>query len=408
LRAGAAFLAEAGALLAESLDSDRVMALISQKIVQSLADWCEFDLCEGERLCRKAGTHVDPGKRALLAELARRYPPRLDSPHPSAHVLRRGESLLLQQISDEYIVQHTVDAEHARIIHALGVRSAMVLPLRARERVVGVLTLASATPRRYQTADLELAEELARRVAMAIDNTVLYHQAQAAIRLREEFLSVASHELRTPTTSLLLSLDMLRMFSADGPLDATTLVTLLNRAFRQGHRLERLVNDLLDTARLEEGQLQLARERTEIDLAALAREVVDRFRLDLRRANCEVRLDAPMPVRGRWDQSRIDQVVSNLLSNAIKFGQRHPIEIAVARNGERAQLSITDHGIGIDPARIDSIFDRFVRCVSASHYGGLGLGLYISRRIIELHGGTVAVRSQPGEGATFTVDLPVA
>jgi predicted ATPase/signal transduction histidine kinase len=407
-RARASFLAEAGALLAESLDCERVLSLISEQIVQSLADWCEFDLYEGETICRKAGTHIDPRKRRVLEELARRYPPRLDSPHPSAHVLRTGTPLLLRDISDEYIAEHSVDAEHIRIIHELGVRSAMALPLRARERIVGVLTLSSATPRRYQTADLELAEELARRVAMAIDNAFLYHAARAAIRLREEFLSVASHELRTPITSLLLSLDGLRVCCAEGALDQAMLLDQLIRVVRQGRRLQRLVDDLLDTARLEGGQLQLARERAEIDLAELTREVIDRFRLDLRRANCEVRLDAPTPVRGCWDQSRIDQVVSNLLANAIKFGQAQPIEIAVTQNGGHARLSVTDHGIGIDPTRIHSIFDRFVRGVSASHYGGLGLGLYISRRIVELHGGTVAVRSQQGEGATFTVELPIA
>jgi predicted ATPase/signal transduction histidine kinase len=407
-RARASFLAEAGAVLAESLDLDKVLARISEQIVQSMADWCEFDLYEDETICRRAGTHVAPDKRRVLEELARRYPPRLDSPHPSAHVLRTGQPLLMHDITDEYIAQHSVDAEHIRIIKELGVRSAMSLPLRARDRVVGVLTLSSATPRRYQAADLEFAEELARRVALAVDNTLLYHQARAAIRLREDFLSVASHELRTPITSLLLSLDGLRSFCADGPLDQALLVDLLSRVLRQGHRLQRLVDDLLDTARLEGGQLQLARDRGEIDLTELAREVIDRFRLDLRRANCEVRLDAPRPVRGCWDQSRIDQVVSNLLSNAIKFGQEHPIEIAVTQQDGRARLSVTDHGIGIDPTRIHRIFDRFVRGVSASHYGGLGLGLYISRRIVELHGGTVVVRSEPGEGATFTVDLPTA
>jgi signal transduction histidine kinase len=128
--------------------------------------------------------------------------------------------------------------------------------------------------------------------------------------------------------------------------------------------------------------------------------------MELQRANCEVRLDAPTPVPGVWDGSRLDQVVSNLLSNAIKFGPGQPIEIAVAHDGERAQLSVTDHGIGIDPARLGTIFDRFMRGVPTEHYGGLGLGLYISRRIVELHGGTIRVRSHAGAGTTFTVALP--
>jgi signal transduction histidine kinase len=150
----------------------------------------------------------------------------------------------------------------------------------------------------------------------------------------------------------------------------------------------------------------LGLDRSEVDLAEVVREVIERFELELRRANCEVRLEAPTPVRGFWDASRLDQVVSNLLSNALKFGPGQPIEVAVTAHCDRAQLSVTDHGIGIDPARIGTIFDRFVRGVPASHYGGLGLGLYISRQIVWLHGGTISVRSQPGAGATFTVDLP--
>ena len=264
--------------------------------------------------------------------------------------------------------------------------------------------LASAIPGRYGTADLELAEELARRAAMMIDNSLLYREAREAIRLRDEFLRVTSHELRTPMTSLLLSLEGLLAFCSRGPLEPTSMTRQLAGTLRQGQRLRRLINDLLDVTRIESGRFEL--QRSEVELTELVREVVDRFELELRRAKCEVRLDAPSSVRGFWDGCRLDQLVSNLLSNAIKFGPQHPIEIAVRQPGDRAELSISDHGIGIDPARLGTIFDRFVRAVPATHYGGLGLGLYIARQIVDLHGGTIAVRSQPGAGTTFTVDLP--
>jgi len=403
-RARAAFLAEAGALMAESLDYERVLSRVSELVVQSLADWCEFYLRDGDQIRRRAGTHADPGKRALLGEMSSRYPLKLDSQQLLAEVMRTGDGLLFSEVTDSLLHQQTVDDEHARLVRELGLGSTIVVPLHARERVLGVLMLASAIPGRYGAADLELAEELARRAAMSIDNALLYGQAREAIHLRDEFLCVASHELKTPITSLMLSLEVLLSFCARGPVEPATLAKQLDKNLRQGQRLQRLVGDLLDTTRLETGQLGL--ERSEVDLVELVREVIDRFELELRRARCQVRFEAPTPVRGFWDHSRLDQVVSNLLSNAIKFGPGHPIEIVVVPNGDRAELSVADHGIGIDPARLGTVFDRFMRGVPDTHYGGLGLGLYISRQIVELHGGTIRVRSQPGAGATFTVDLP--
>ena len=170
-------------------------------------------------------------------------------------------------------------------------------------------------------------------------------------------------------------------------------------------RLEQLTSELLDVTRIEEGRLELV--RTELSLAALVREVVEQLEPELAVAGCPVTIDCPEPITGVWDGPRLEQVLSNLLGNALKFGAGQPIEIRGAREGDRAVVTVTDHGIGIDPARRPYIFDRFERAVSSASYGGLGLGLYIARSIVAAHGGTIEVASEPGHGATFTVTLPV-
>jgi predicted ATPase/signal transduction histidine kinase/tRNA A-37 threonylcarbamoyl transferase component Bud32 len=404
-----AFLAEAGALLAESLDTDETLARLARLCVHAMADWCVIDLLlDGREVRRVAGAHADPAKEPLIQELQRRYPPRWDSPHPAARVLRSGEPLLIPELSDDELRSTCEDDEHARIIRELGIRTGLAVPLAARGQTLGVISLGSAAPgRRYGRADLELARELARRAATAVDNARLYCKAQEAIRLRDEFLSVASHELYTPMTSLMLSLQsMVPAAKAEQLLEPKALRKRLELVSRQGQRLIRLIGELLDVSRIETGSLLLM--PADIELGTLVRDVVERLEPDLTRAQCALSIQASAPVNGRWDGSRLDQVVTNLLSNAIKFGPGNPIEISVSAEAGVARLAVRDHGIGISPELQERIFNRFERAVPAKHYGGLGLGLYISRRIVEAHGGSIRVESQPGAGATFTVELPCA
>lgn len=405
----AAFLAEAGELLGESLLYEETLARLGQLCVRSLADWCVVDLVRKDgSLQRVALVHRDPARAPLLEELRDRYPPHRGSPHPSVQALRSGEPLLLAELPDELLGRVTVDERHKDLIRALGAEAMLVLPLGSRGRAFGALSLVRATPeRRYGPAELALGVELARRASAAIDNAQLYREAQDAIRLRDEFLSVASHELRTPMTSLTLSLQSLQRAAPAGKvLESRTVSGLLDLAVRQGDRLTRLVRDLLDVSRIETGQLCPA--VTAIDLDELVREIVARFAPDFERASCAVTVSREGRAIGQWDRSFIDQVVSNLLSNAIKFGPGKPIELRTGEGAGSAWLSVTDHGIGIDPSQQREIFERFARAVSARHYGGLGLGLYISRKLVEAHQGNISVDSEPGRGATFTVTLPSA
>ncbi len=296
-------------------------------------------------------------------------------------------------------------------------RSALCFPILRQAEVVGVLYLENDLIAGAFTPGRLIALELiATQAAISVENASLLAKEQAAraaaeeaIRSRDEFLSIASHELFTPITSLMLSLEaMLPAASgaAGEALDARAMRKLLDLVLRQGRRLIRLIGDLLDVSRIQTGRLVL--QLGEVELGALVHEVVERHEPDIARSRCTVSVNACDPVHGRWDRSRLDQVVTNLLSNSMKFGAGKPVEIAIAAERGLARLIVRDRGIGIHTTLQARIFDRFERAVSSEHYGGLGLGLYISRRIVEAHGGSIRVESELEVGSTFTVELPCA
>ncbi|NOK12761.1 sensor histidine kinase [Corallococcus exercitus] len=230
-----------------------------------------------------------------------------------------------------------------------------------------------------------------------------------AVRARDEFLSVASHELKTPLTPLQLKLTALLRTVENHP-SATLPVERIARdlevARRQVRKLSDLIEDLLDVSRISMGQLRL--DRAPMELVSLAKEVVARYAPQSLQVGCAVTLEAPTPIEGNWDRARLDQVITNLLTNALKYGAGKPIQLRVRAEPGLAVVTVRDEGIGISHEDQPRIFERFVRAVSERNYGGLGLGLFITQQIIEAHGGIVQVRSAPGEGSTFTVMLPLS
>lgn len=287
----------------------------------------------------------------------------------------------------------------------------VIAPIVARGTVLGTLTVARR-PGGFPCSEGErrVVEDLAERAGMGITAARLYRAAETAIRQRDEFLSVASHELRTPLQSLGLVVQGLQAQNARpgglGALPPTAVSRTLDTLVRQHRRLGRLVDALLDVTRLEAGRLHM--EIDHVDLAEVVRDVVDLFRGELVQARCELLLRVDEPIVGRWDRGRLEQVVANLISNAAKYGAGHPVEVTASRQGALARLAVADGGIGMDPATARQIFQRFKRGVSARHYGGLGLGLFIARQIVEALGGSIHVESAPGRGSTFTVELPLA
>jgi predicted ATPase/signal transduction histidine kinase len=398
------FLANAGAELAESLDSGQIFDKLTRLVVPELADWCTIDVLDDARqIHRVAARHVDPRKEALVREFRDTQGPDWSSPQPPAVVLRSGAPLLVEEVTDEVIRASVRDQEHLRTVRALGVRSVLSVPMIARGRTVGVITCCLSDPtRRYGPADVRVAQEMAQRASLAIDNARLVQKAQDAVRAREEFLSMAAHELHTPITSLHLMMQALQRGGV--PVTAQTVRQTFAVADRQIRRLIKLIDELLDVSRIDAHRFPIERER--VDLGGLVRDVAERFTDDALRAGSSVSVDVNEPTVGHWDPMRLEQVVSNLLSNAIKFGGGHPIELVVTGSQDEARLAIRDHGIGVAPDRLPHIFDRFERGVSSRQYGGLGLGLYIVRTIVETMGGLVRCEPTPGGGSTFLVALP--
>jgi PAS domain S-box-containing protein len=409
-REHAAFLAEASAVLASSLDHRTTLASVARLIVPRIADGCAVDMIDSEgQLRRLVTSHSDPGRVAGAESVASRYPARLGAPHGAGHVAATGESELLPEVTDAILKETARDEEHYGLLRALNLVSLMCVPLQARGRILGAITLASSeSGRRFGAEDLAFAEDLAGRASVAIENARLYREAREAVRARDEFLSIASHELKTPLTTLRLQIQGLvrKIALATGDPTLETLGPRLSTAERQVERLTGLINNLLDISRITAGRLELDLEP--VDLASVVRDAAARFREDLARAGCVLELRTDGPCVGRWDRLRVEQVVGNLLSNAIKYGAGHPIEMSVSGDSESARFTIRDHGIGIPPEDQARIFERFERAVSDRHYGGLGLGLWIVRQVVDAFGGTIQVESGPGQGSSFIVVLPRA
>jgi signal transduction histidine kinase len=227
-------------------------------------------------------------------------------------------------------------------------------------------------------------------------------QSQESVRLRDEFLSIASHELKTPLTALQLQLR--GVFERVAPVD-DAVARKVEKAMRAGERLGDLIETLLDVSRIATGKLTLSVES--FDLVEAVREVVDRLSAASANAECEVNVRAERAVLGTWDRLRVEQVVTNLLANALKYAPEAPVEISVESDGAAATLRVRDHGEGLPEGDVERLFDRFERA-SAPSYGGLGLGLYIASQVCEAHGGTIRAETPEGKGACFVVRLPLA
>jgi signal transduction histidine kinase len=406
-RQRAAFLSEASAALATSLDYDATIQQVAALAVPVLADLCSvFALGEDDQIRRVVTTHSHRVPADLVVALNRHRPGPI-SPHGNvALTIRTGQSVLDATIPDGYIESIAQDADHLDVLKRLDLRSSIVVPLRARDETPGALALfLSGTGRQYGPADLSLAEELAGRAALAIDNARLYRDSQRAIQVRDDFLSVAAHELKTPVTTLLgfaqLLLSQLRR--PDG-LDERIVEKTLFAIERGSLRMSRLVSQILDLSRLESGRLILDRQST--NLTTLVQEIVTSMQTTTSRHTLHVRTSPEVPAL--VDPLRIEQVVMNLLDNAIKYSPRGgPIDVELTQPGPGlARLTVADRGVGIPIERRPHIFERFYQAHEGDHAPGLGLGLYISHQIVELHGGSIEPEFPPDGQTRFTITLP--
>jgi signal transduction histidine kinase len=402
----AAFLNEASALLTSSLEHEATLTSLARLAVPRFADWCSIELAE-DAINDKDPVVVAHGtgpNMELARELWRRQPADQNDPDGSTGAVRSARSDLYEDIPDSLLSASARDEEHLRSLRELGLCSAMVVPVIARGKALGAITLVSAeSGRHYGAADLEMAEHLARRTGLAIDNARLYEQAQEAVRAREEVVAIVSHDLKNPLNAILMSAGLLRRSSGD-------LVRVHQQADaieRSVHRMRSLVRDLLDLARLEAGRFALDRQSHAV--GPLATEALALLQPLAQQKGLRLETDtAPAgTARALCDRERVLQVFSNLVGNAIAFTpQGGRVTVRARANDSEIAFSVADTGPGIPPGEQRLVFERFWK--SRASRQGTGLGLSIAKGVVEAHGGRIWVESRQGEGAVFLFTLPAA
>jgi len=400
-------LSEACGILTSSLDAADTLERFVQHVVPRHADWVAVDTMtpRGE-IDRAASAHADPEKQELMEELGE-FPPELLSDAPIARVLRTGRPVIVGEVTTQLLDRIARNDEHRRILEELEPRSAMILPLVARQRMVGALTFVSTSrERRYHDEDLPLAVQLADRTAMAIDNSQLFQEAMEANQAKADFLAVMSHELRTPLSAILGYTDLLEAQLA-GPVTEAQR-THLGRIRASAWHLAELVDEVLTFARVEAGRQEVRID--EVDLGDLVRSTVEAAETGVDGRPVSLEVDVPEdPVIVRTDPGKLRQVLTNLLANALKFTERGEVRTELRTNGERMCITVKDSGIGIRSAHLEKVFEPFwqVEQGPTRRVGGTGLGLAVAQRLARMLGGDIEVESRFGKGSAFTVMIPV-
>ena len=406
------FLEEASKVLNSSLDYKLTLQNLAQQVVPQLADWCSVHVVDERGLPQQVAlAHFDPAKVAwaldLQRELETRYPYDPNAPAGLPNVLRTGQPELYPDITDEMLVATAQDEEQLQLLRQIKYSSVIIVALVARGHVIGALQLVATdeSGQHYNEQDLKIAQELAQRAATAVDNARLYDEAQQAIAARDKFLSIAAHELKTPVTSMRgFTQLLLRQIDRKKELDPARLRTMIETTEAQAAKLSRLINRLLDLSKVESGKLLLEPEPT--DLALLLRQTVEAVQTTT--AKHEIKLLAPPTLLVLVDPLRFEQVLVNFLDNAIKYSPEGGLILVTlaASDPHTVSLSIKDQGVGIAPEHRASIFEPFYQAHERG-YAGLGVGLYVSRQIVQLHGGQIAVTFPPEGGTCFTITIPV-
>ncbi len=403
----ARFLANASVVLTDLSDSRSILLKAGSLSVPFFADWCAVDvLREDGGLDRLVVTHHEPRKADLAHEIAGRWLPLPSDAMGPGWVVHTGRPEIVEDIRDGDVLSWVRDREHGRILAELGFASYISVPVKWLKQPRAALTFAIGGPgRRYDSGDLRVAEDLAHRTGVAVENAVLYRSALEADRRKDDFLAILSHELRTPLNAIVGWSQILR----EGPTEPDILKKALDTIHRNAQVQTQLISDLLDISRISTGKMRL--DVRAVDLKAVIDAAIDALRpaAAARSVQIDTVLDEEAgPLSG--DPGRLQQVVGNLVANAIKFvlpGGR--VRVRTEAAGDRVRLSVEDDGPGVDPAFLPYAFEPFRQAEAGLHrrYQGLGLGLAIVRQLVELHGGTVwAANGTGGIGAIFTVELP--
>lgn len=399
------FLAEVGPALASSLDYEETLARIAELSVRDLADTCLVEIVDDEEEVRRLKVVARDASRASVTEALMRV--RLDRDRPSLvrEVLETRRSVLRQAPSEHTLRSLAQNEDHLRALRALDIQSMLAVPLVAQGKLLGAITWVSSTPSHvYGAADVSLAEELARRATLSIQNARLYRTAQRATQARDNVLGIVAHDLRNPLSTILMQARLLRPLGVEsswrGRRDPAHAIE------RAALRMNNLIEDLLEVTRAEAGQL--SSQPGPLPAAQVLADAVEAQAALAAAASIELRLDLPSEVPAVWaDRHRLLQILENLLGNALKFTKHEGVITVGAKPHEREVLFwVRDTGSGIACDELPHLFDRFWQGRRAR--GGAGLGLPIVKGIVEGHGGRIWVESTPGQGSTFFFTLPRA
>lgn len=402
------FLANASASLAELVDDKDTLHKLANLAVPEFADWCAVDLLQPDNtLNRVAVAHIDPAKVKMARELQTRFPPDPDAPTGIWNIIRTGKSELFSEITDELIALTITNPEIVEILRELGLRSYMGVPLTVRGKVLGAITfIAAESGRRYSERELSIAEDLALRAAVAIDNGRLYQELREADRRKDTFLATLAHELRNPLAPMRHAVEIMELRDVDPAVLSDARATI----YRQLVHMVRLVDDLLDISRISQDKLKL--QKTEVEISTIIQQAYESAAPTISAQKQRVEIQLPTePVLVDADRTRLVQVVSNLLNNASKFAEPDTnILVRAWKEGALAYVSVKDEGIGIAPDMFPQIFEMFAQAdhTNLRQQSGLGIGLSLAKRLVELHGGEISVSSDGvGQGSEFTIRLPI-
>lgn len=404
------FLAEVSEILSRSFDFKSNVQSMADTSTDYFCDGCFVDQLKSDGSIERIVVGMkDSFRRDLVMKLQEKYPERYSHDHPLFTALVTGRTIFYEDSRALWpMFRERFGENYFLDLARINARSIMTVRLKGRESLLGTITFFTTEGSVHSFTDRHraLVEEIAYRTSMSLENSLLYHNSQEAIRSRDEFLSIASHELKTPLQSLMLQNQMRRRELERGfhILNETKLKKMLETDDRQLQRISRLIDDMLDIARIRAKRLTIHKEK--FDFVPFLTDVVERLAPQMAEAGCTYHLQLCDSVEIEADAYRIEQVVVNLLTNAMKFGAGRPVRIEVVKFSYKIRLLIQDQGPGVRVDDAERIFQRFERASNAREISGLGLGLYISRQIVQDHEGALYVTSNTGDGSTFIMELP--
>ena len=400
------FLAEVSEVLSSSLEPREVIQQVARLCAGTLADYCIVHVTEDDAVRAHGIAHADPAREELVRGILRRFPISAEAEQPVMRALRTGGAELMAHVDDAALHELCTGPEHRDLVRALGLSSAMVVPIRAKGRILGAISLARTAGEPYGPADLALAEEVSRRAALAVENARLYDQAIKAVQARDEVVAVVSHDLRNPLNAVLIASTVLAEYGDVARLSERDRkqVEVIRRSAEQ---MTALTQDLLEVSSLESGSVQMnPRPCAPATLVGAAEEMFRPVAEDEGIVlACEVARELPA---AEADYGRVLQVFGNLVGNALKFTPAGgTVEVGAERAVDYVRFWVRDSGPGIEREHLPRLFDRFWQARRGGR-AGAGLGLAIAKTIVEAHGGQIWAESTPGEGSTFHFTLPVA